>query len=131
MNKPTLIEHYRAFLATHHLTSDQVVLGCGGALCLLGLREETADLDVDVPADIFKRLLAMDYPTHYYAATRALVIKASDVVDVHLRANRDPVLVAEGVSYYAPQVLLAFKRRLNRAKDQADIQALEAYLTPR
>ena len=131
MNRKELIQKYREFLRDFKLGASQVVVGAGGALCVLGLREETSDIDVDVPLEVFNRLLKLGLPTHEFVISGqkpVLVIEATDVVDVHVQTNKDPVVLTDGVCHYTPEVLLAFKQKLNREKDQEDIRKLKKYL---
>ena len=131
MNRKELIQNYREFLRDFKLGASQAVVGAGGALCILGLREQTSDIDVDVPLEVFNRLLKKGLPTHEYTTPGqkpVLAIEAAEFVDVHERTNRDPVVFTDGVCHYTPEVILAFKQRLNREKDQEDIRKLKEYL---
>ena len=95
------------------------------------MRDETRDIDIDVPEEVFQRLLGMGLPTRVVEVAGrpgVLVIEAGASIDVHLRTNTDPVVFTDGVAHYAPEVLLAFKQRLNREKDQEDIRRLKAFL---
>ncbi len=128
MKVDELKQRYQLFLKKHVLTPEEAVVGAGGALCVLGLRDQTSDIDLDVPSSVFKRLLGMGFPTHVFNGN-VLVIEADEFIDVHLKVSTDPVVITEGVAHYSPQSVLAFKKRLNREKDQADIKALETYLS--
>lgn len=131
MDKKELTQRYRAFLRDFKLGAGRVVVGAGGALCVLGLREETSDIDVDVPLEVFNWLLKLGLPTHEFVIPGqkpVQVIEATDVVDVHVRTNKDPVVLTDGVCHYTPEVLLAFKQKLNREKDQEDIRKLKKYV---
>ena len=131
MDKKELTQRYRAFLRDFKLGAGRVVVGAGGALCVLGLREETSDIDVDVPLEVFNWLLKLGLPTHEFVnpgQKPVQVIEATDVVDVHVRTNKDPVVLTDGVCHYTPEVLLAFKQKLNREKDQEDIRKLKKHL---
>lgn len=131
MNKQELINQYGEFLATYNLTPDQAVVGAGGALCLLGLRDETRDIDIDIPEDIFQRFLDMGLPTHVFETPGrpgVVAIEVTPSIDVHLLVNTDPVVFTDGVAHYAPEAVLSFKQDLNREKDQEDIRRLKAFL---
>lgn len=103
-----------------------VVAGAGGVCVMLGLREHTADVDVDVPTEVFQRLKEQGYPSHYFGDTLALEV--TEHMDVHEMVGEKRVTVIEGVTCYHPAEVLKFKIKLNREKDQADIRALQAYL---
>ena len=126
MNKQELIQKYHQFLTVNNLLAEDVVVGAGGVMCLLGLREQTEDIDVDVPKDIFDHFAAGGYPSHMFGDVK--VIGVTDYIDLHLRTNTGQTVLTDGVCHYTPEVTLAFKRRLNRPKDQSDIAALERYL---
>lgn len=128
MNKQELIERYRAFITLHHLTAEQVIVGAGGALCLMGLRQETQDIDIDVGPRVFEMFLSQGLPTHYFGKTRVLVVEVAELIDAHLLNNRVTVVKTDGVCHYSAKAVLEFKQRLNRPKDQADIKALIRYL---
>lgn len=103
-----------------------VVAGSGGVCTMLGLRQLTADVDVDLPTDVFQRLKEQGYPTHYFGTT--LVIKVTEHMDVHEMVDEKRVIVVEGVTCYHPEEVLDFKLKLNREKDQVDIKALQRHL---
>lgn len=131
MRKQELIKQYSEFLTEHSLTPDQAVVGAGGALCLLDMRAETSDIDLDVPEDIFQRFLDMGFPTHIYRATGRpdyLVIEVTPSIDVHQKEVTDQVMSTDGVTHYTPEAVLVFKQSLNREKDQEDIRRLKAFL---
>lgn len=128
MQKQELIERYREFITLHHLTAEQVIVGAGGALCLMGLRQEAQDIDIDVGSRVFEMFLSQGHPKHYFGKSSILVIKVAELIDAHLRDNSDPVVKTDGVCHYSAKAVLAFKQRLNRPKDQADIKALIRYL---
>lgn len=128
MNKTELVSHYQNFLDLQGLTAEQVTVGAGGALCLLGLREQTADIDVDVDSAVFELLLEQGHPTHRFGESQILVIEVTPMIDAHLCDANDTVMLTDGVAHYTPDAVLSFKRRLNRDKDQADIQVLVKYL---
>lgn len=126
MNKQKLIKEYTEFLKRHHLQPTDMIVGAGGVLVLLGLREHTVDIDADVPLDVFNRFLNGGFPTNKIG--EHVIVEVGEYVDMHMRVNDDPVMFTDGVCHYTPEVTLAFKRRLNRPKDQSDIASLERYL---
>ena len=103
-----------------------VVAGAGGVCTMLGLRQLTADVDVDVPTEVFKRIKEKGYPSHYFGNT--LVLEVTEHMDVHEMMEEKRVTVIEGVTCYHPVEVLKFKLKLNREKDQADIKALQDYI---
>ena len=128
LNKEQFKQAYIIGCQTMGVNPLVVVVGSGGVCTMLGLRHFTADVDVDVPTDVFQRLKEQGYPTHYFGTT--LAIKVTEHVDVFEMVDEKRVIVVEveGVTCYHPAEVLKFKLKLNREKDQADIKALQSYL---
>lgn len=128
MNKQRLIKNYHAFLAKFKLEPKEALVGAGGAMVVHGLREETADIDIDLsPSKIY---LFEGYPYHDYDSpvgkTRSYELKE---FELELYANDTIVgVIVDGVYVYDLSDLLRFKTKLNRPKDQKDIQALKKAL---
>ncbi len=53
MNKVELVNEYHRVCKLLAIPAQYVVLGAGGALMMLGLREQTRDLDLEVPTEVF------------------------------------------------------------------------------
>lgn len=128
---------YRKVLAQLGLKPQQAVVSAGGGLMMYGLREETSDIDMDIPADLYQALKAsgkfevkeLKVP-HYMRATLPWepcgeLIVLNKYVDVHSMPEGVPVQVRKGVGVYTPDALLLQKKALNRDKDQRDIFLLE------
>ena len=103
------------------------VVNAGGVCVLLGLREHTNAVDVDVPSEVFHRLKKMGYPSHYLGDT--LVLEVTEHMDVHEMVEEKRVVVIDGVTCYHPEEVLKFKLKLNREKDQRDIMALQSFIS--
>lgn len=126
MNKAQLVKHYHTFCTSHGLSPCEVVVGAGGTLTLLGLRKETSDIDVSVSVSLMVRFLKAGTAYHYFGST--LVVEGDHLVDMLSRDREIEIICVDGVWCESPETVLAFKRHLNRPKDQADIKALERYL---
>lgn len=95
---------------------------------MLGLRERTNDLDVDVPGQLFRQLLT----NGKYEITKfgeVEVLRLNDRVDFHIEEKPGPTIIVDGVCCYSVSRLLDQKLRLNRPKDQRDIEALTKLYT--
>ncbi|MDD2819518.1 MAG: hypothetical protein PHN51_12080 [Candidatus Nanopelagicales bacterium] len=124
MDRVELIERYKAALAELPLEPTQMIVGAGGACVMHGVREETSDIDVDVPADLFTKLLETGvFNTHYFGTT--LVLEYNDFIDMHAITEDRATVLIDGVCCHSLEETLASKLRLNRAKDQRDIAALK------
>lgn len=136
MNKSEVVARYAELVSELQLPSSKVVLSAGAALVVLGLRETTKDLDVDIPAkDFYKHLgnkrviVNSSFSDHRYAY--------NNFVDVHILNNELMQIVREGVWIYTPMMLLIQKKWLANigvrseskiAQDLIDIEKLDNYL---
>jgi hypothetical protein len=128
MKRNELIEVYNDFLREWNLPANAVIVGAGGALTILGLREETNDLDVDVPVSIYNRFRILGFPERHYTDPVAVdLIEVTDRVDLHIYHGIETMEI-DGVWIYTPREILKQKKRLNREKDQEDIIRLMEYL---
>lgn len=127
MNKSEIIKAYKAFLKAEKVQAKDFVVGAGAACVMYGVREETNDIDTNVPLQLWNRLLNNgDYKTHYFGET--LVLEYNDKIDVHLKESDHKTETVDGVTCYSKQELLDQKLRLNRPKDQEDIRKLKILL---
>lgn len=132
INKSELTAAYTDFVKHYNLRAEVVVVGAGGALVMMGLREETGDIDVTTTVRVFRRFQLMGKPTSTFPATGSRpavkVVAATDLIDLHTGVEGKAKMCTEGVWHETPEELLAFKSTLNREKDQADIEALRKHL---
>jgi len=135
MDKAAVIERYRALLNELDEPARNVVLSSGSALVLLGVRMTTADLDADIPENLF-RLYERSGKFTVLEATEGLSkqLKFEPDVDLSVLDTDRGVCCIGGVWAYSPSELLAQKRYLStfpgrsegkRAADLLDIIALE------
>lgn len=135
MDKKAVIELYTKLVEELAEPAKDVVLSAGAAMVMMGLREETADLDVDVLPNVFKSI----------GRTRGIVteeggftlIHYSDHVALHEFDVNSGRVCIEGVWTYSPGELLTQKRYLSThpkrnpskyEQDRKDIEALEALI---
>ncbi|WP_050470020.1 hypothetical protein, partial [Pseudomonas aeruginosa] len=92
----------------------------GAALVVMGIREETSDLDVDVPTSVFN-----------WASNKFGVIENETVnkrvqytplVDLHEYDENTGVVCIEGVWLYSPTELLKQKHWLTKLADRTDVK---------
>lgn len=126
MNKEQLVLGYHKALELMSLSSSELRLGAGGALVMLGLREETGDLDLEVTDVVYNSLLKCGYVETIDGKFR--YIRVSEEVDIHEVGDILDGDFIDGVFILSPIKLLQFKESLNRPKDQDDIVKLRAFI---
>jgi len=98
----------------------------GTAMALYGLREETHDIDLGCSAKLADELQKR-YPTTVLAdGTRKIII--SPDIEIFEAWLYDKVVRVDDIPVISLPGLLTLKKTLNREKDQADIQKIEAYI---
>ena len=127
LNRKQLIEAYFKGCKKINLPPERVVVGAGGVCVLLGIRESTNDIDVDVVESDFNKLLKVGYKSHQIADDY-VVLEVTEHMDVHGVDEIVDTVVIEGVTCYSVKSVLDFKLKLNREKDKADIEALKKLL---
>jgi hypothetical protein len=124
MNKRTFVKKYFEFLKQSKTVANQVRVSYGGALLMMGLRDSTDDLDLDVTKETYERLVTT------YNLKREMR-KVGECADwnqhVSLKADDD---LSRGVFIHdvwvsTPEDVLRRKEALNRPKDQDDIVKLK------
>ena len=128
MNKEQFVKEYKEFVTHHGLDVEKTVAASGGAMLMMGLREETGDIDLDVEPSVFKWFLRKGYKSHRFGKDQILVIEATENIDLHICEDFDDTTITEGVCHYTAEAVLRFKKKLNREKDQKDIQVLTDHL---
>lgn len=133
MNKDQLISAVYELGQRHRIPLNHLVVGFGGAMVMLGLREQTNDIDIDVPPELYAFLKEQGY------AERPILNALGGFtmsVDKHIDVRVDPYLdredtweVGDGaIWHHTAKIVLENKLILNREKDQEDIRKLKAYI---
>lgn len=139
MRKEDVIVQYHQLVSALGESPHHVVLSAGAAAVMMGLRDETDDLDADVLPGVFKwactakKLIVEDNVNDR--------IKYSEKVDLHILDEDRGVVCIEGVWVYSPRELLHQKKHLARMenrpyakmiRDQIEITLLEELIkTPK
>ena len=122
MKKANIVEKYNAFIGSYGITPQEFVLSAGGTCVMLGLREQTQGMDMDVSAELFYMLKhTQRYRTIKLEDTEAL--HWNEHIKLHV-GKPGPTQVIDGVCCFSVLRLLEQKRKLNRPKDRTDIAAL-------
>jgi hypothetical protein len=110
MKKDDVISQYKALVRELGENAHNVVLSAGSASVMMGLRDETNDLDVDVLPGVFK-----------WAATTKTVIEEegfnprviySEHIDLHILDEDRGKVCIEGVWTYSPRELVNQRREM-------------------
>lgn len=141
MNREQLLNRYAEILHLTGLQYSQVVIGYGGAMLVLGMREETSDLDLDISNMTDFHRCAVELQKCAEPITKPIyagdgfIIRAPELdADFHHTFVdpyfRDDVIYdhINQIAYYHPKKILRMKQRLNREKDQKDIKVLEEWI---
>lgn len=131
MRKSELIANCRTMEKKYGIATAEYVVGAGSALLVLGLREETDDIDAACGHALWSRLLNHGLKARYDHTYLVYIIEMHDLkIDMHLDPNMMAAssVIIDGIPILSPEELLKQKKRLNRPKDQNDIKALETML---
>lgn len=122
-------EDIRRRLAELALDTNEYRINAGGAMVLLGLREETHDLDIWCTKKLGDALAQRCDVQVLPDGTRRFV----PAPDVEIYENMLPgeTVFLNGIPVAPLEDVLALKRQLNREKDQRDIAVLEAAIAAR
>ena len=107
-----------------NLPKTEYVILSGGSLLMRGLREETADMDLSASKKLAKDLELYNCPQDEYGLYMPFknVQMKDDMENFHF----DTI---DGYQCESLDDILRQKREWNRPKDQADILAIEKYLS--
>lgn len=134
MNKAQYINALKSWAEQNHIKLADCHVSHGGSLLMLGLREDTDDIDLTVSQNIWDRLINEGYEVQILPATATYpevhIISVTEDIDVHLINPEDEMVLDEldGIMYRNATTTLLDKLKLNRDKDQADIAALKEML---
>lgn len=136
MNKEQFKEAYFSFCLFHNLAPENVIVSAGGVLLMLGLRAETEDLDLDIPAELYDILLSK--PEYYKLMHKpnGTYLEIGQCSMHRGLTEGTTTMVIEGVYCYDVASVLHQKKNLKRypdavlklEQDKKDIAALEALL---
>jgi hypothetical protein len=127
----------QAFLTREDLYLNQITLHHGAALVFHGIRSTTADIDIEVPSDVFVRLREKYEPgkiplkfhedlefTHPLQFKPYLKLDCFEIFPEEVGA----VTQIDDYIVYTIDAILKAKQAMNREKDQATIRGLQNYL---
>ena len=134
MDKSSFIRAYHKTVRRLGLTSAEVTVSSGGALLMLGLRNQTSDLDLDVPETTFVKYRTSD---NFEMFGTSEIVNLSDTVSLHVADPLRETMVVAGVTCYSIPELIKQKKALlanparrpeKIAADKRDLAGLEGLL---
>lgn len=96
LRRDDIISQYHLACAHLNLTPEHVRLTCGGACVLHGLRERTADLDLEVKPLIFKKI-TRDPKYVVQQGLMSRYVQFSNLITVHESEPFGPITMIDGV----------------------------------
>ena len=129
MDKKELIKRYNEFLKKENLTNQEAWVGSGGTLLLLGIREETNDIDLGVSKDKFKEIRSRNQYKEKTLDDGTVVVAYDSHIDLHLDHGYEEHTVIDDIGSWTIEEVIKLKERLNRPKDQIDLKDIKEYLS--
>ena len=120
MNKEEFVEGLEAL----GWPRDQFVILSGGSLLMRGIREQTQDYDLAMSKDLAKKIGLHDAPKN--ESGLYMPFEGAEISDEWFdEVEFDEV---DGYQCESLESILAYKRKMMRQKDLADIEKIEKYL---
>lgn len=117
-------EEYIKGLEEMGLPKEEYIILSGGSLLLRGIREKTEDYDFCITKKLAEEINLYDSPKDdngFYTP-----FENCQMMDDF---DGTPFDIVDGYQCESLESILAFKRRVNRPKDQDDIRNIEKYLS--
>ena len=126
MNRQEFVQKLLAYASSNDYSMSDIVVTHGGACLMMGLRQETGDIDVMVAHDIWVDSIKQNMaPVDLTGGV--WLISATPDIDIHVGMDEGvhPIVVSpEGVHYHGLEQTLLDYQKLNRPKDQTVIAGL-------
>ena len=112
---------------------EHVIVSAGGALLMLGLRDGTDDLDLDVRQIVYAALSTRLGHSKQRRSSHGTYLDYTDKISLHVTPARITTQVVNGVTLYSINDLIKQKEKLAKApdrkpekaeQDRKDIEAL-------
>lgn len=143
MDKFEFIKKYQETCTTIGLSLHQALVSAGGACLMLGLRDKSSDIDLDIPAEVFDALANTgEFEVRGALDPEDRLIVWDEHVDLHRMSGPRDWINVEGVALYTLDALIEQKVRMSThprrkahkvAQDIQDVKVLKelkAELTP-
>jgi len=113
---------YFNFCSGIRLRPAQVIVSSGGALVMLGLRETTSDLDLDVPAATYECQLYLLGPEKERVTEHGTFLDYNEKVSLRKLPEGITVQTVNGVRLYSLDDLIRQKEALIQSLDRSPIK---------
>lgn len=125
MNKEEIL----TLLNRYPLPKEEFIVISGAAMVLLGIKEETNDIDIAVSSRLFKRILEQyDCKFEKTDQFNNKIYFIDDIINFGQNYYDVDYLIYQKYQVQTPQAIKVLKKNLNRAKDQKDIALIDKYL---
>lgn len=133
MNRKQFVAEVKAFAKAWQLQPDEFYVMSGGALLMYRLRQETRDVDVVIPKDVYDRL---DLSRHQNSLQDKVVNGLGRITGFNHSAEVGAIIdtlhfdteMVDGIRVQKLESILTMKMAMNRPKDQEDIRVIRQYI---
>ena len=139
-NKNTIIKEVKEFCNDKKVSINSMVVTAGAAMCLLGYKDTTNDIDIEVSDEVFTLLLSK-YPEtlHVYQSEPRSNGEVEYIDELKFSTGNGDITVTpvitgclhtdftSGIRHRTVESIIYLKRFLGRPKDLEDIKKLEDY----
>ena len=125
MKKQEIID----ILKKYNFDKSKYLVISGAAMVLLGIKEETSDIDIAVTKDYYNYLLD-NYNTIFdrYNVFNNKCYIIDDIINFGVDYFDDERIIINNIPVQVPQQILDLKIYLNRKKDISDIEKIKKYI---
>ena len=133
MNKAQFIKALLEFSENENIPLYNIHVSHGGSLLMLGLKDETGDVDVTVLPEAYNLILSrLGAEAEKDISNNRKLLKVTDVIDIHTaeddEAWKDLVQDESGILYRGIERTIYDYEQMGRPKDQVKIQLLQQKL---
>ena len=130
MNKAEFIAHILEWTKKDNIPLSDIHVSHGGSLLMLGLKEETNDIDVTVPHYLYRDYLKeLGEDKQKRLGFNRFLLPITNLIDIHVKEDDkacDNLLIDEnGIQYRGVERTIYDYEQLKRPKDEEKIKLLK------
>ena len=138
MNRKEVIRRIRQFCKDYNVSPSDCKVSAGAAMVLYGVRVETADIDMDLMPNVFRRFEMSDLCQKSYFNGKTILELRGMNIDLHLWEYGTGQCIEPGIFAYGIKDLMEQKRKLKDHperkpekvhQDEVDISKLAALMS--